>query len=179
MVKLPFVYVIWQKSASAAIPCAMVSSNNDPRWRDFAGSPDEVGLVGLWFEAEIFCQHPAVERNARPRPFWLRPSAGWTSAPARARLPATAAPSPGQGFQQSVENPADNPYGQIITYGDIARQLAAQQGGRISAQAVGRAVGRNKVSIVFPATAWWAPTEADRYAEALIKSRNAGTGTRG
>ena len=42
------------------------------------------------------------------------------------------------------------PYGQIITYGDIARQLAAQQGGRGSAQAVGGAVGHNQVSIIIP-----------------------------
>lgn len=43
------------------------------------------------------------------------------------------------------------PYGQTITYGDIARQLASQQGlTRMSAQAVGGAVGHNEISIIIP-----------------------------
>ena len=42
------------------------------------------------------------------------------------------------------------PYGQTLTYGDIARQLAAQQGGRVSAQAVGGAVGHNPISLIIP-----------------------------
>ena len=42
-------------------------------------------------------------------------------------------------------------YGQVTTYGAIAAQLAAQQGGkRVSAQAVGGAVGHNPVSIIVP-----------------------------
>ena len=43
------------------------------------------------------------------------------------------------------------PYAQTITYGDIARQLAAQQGKtKMSAQAVGGAVGHNPISIIVP-----------------------------
>ena len=42
------------------------------------------------------------------------------------------------------------PYGQTLTYGDIARQLVAQQGGRVSAQAVGGAVGHNPISLIIP-----------------------------
>lgn len=42
-------------------------------------------------------------------------------------------------------------YGQTITYGEIAKQLSAQAGGKkVSAQAVGRAVGSNPVSIFLP-----------------------------
>ena len=42
-------------------------------------------------------------------------------------------------------------YGQTTTYGDIARQLAEKQGlARMSAQAVGGAVGHNKISIIIP-----------------------------
>ena len=42
-------------------------------------------------------------------------------------------------------------YGQTITYGDIARQLAAQTGKtKMSAQAVGGAVGHNPISIIVP-----------------------------
>ena len=43
------------------------------------------------------------------------------------------------------------PYGQTITYGAIAKQLAAQSGQtKISAQAVGGAVGHNPISIIVP-----------------------------
>ena len=43
------------------------------------------------------------------------------------------------------------PYGQTITYGDIAKQLAAQTGkAKMSAQAVGGAVGHNPISIIVP-----------------------------
>ena len=43
------------------------------------------------------------------------------------------------------------PYGCTVTYGDIARRLAPQSPtGRMSAQAVGGAVGRNPVSILVP-----------------------------
>ena len=43
------------------------------------------------------------------------------------------------------------PYGQTTTYGAIARQLAAKQGIlKMSAQAVGGAIGHNKIAIVVP-----------------------------
>lgn len=43
------------------------------------------------------------------------------------------------------------PYGQVITYGDIAIKLADKLGKRtMSAQAVGGAVGHNPISIIIP-----------------------------
>ena len=43
------------------------------------------------------------------------------------------------------------PYGQTRTYGEIARELAYQLGKeKMSAQAVGGAVGRNPISIIIP-----------------------------
>ena len=43
------------------------------------------------------------------------------------------------------------PYGQTVTYGEIAQQFAAEQGiSTMSAQAVGGAVGHNKISIIIP-----------------------------
>ena len=43
------------------------------------------------------------------------------------------------------------PYGEVITYGDIARRIAERKGlGHMSAQAAGGAVGHNKISkIIF------------------------------
>ena len=43
------------------------------------------------------------------------------------------------------------PYGQVMTYGEIANIIAKQKGiERMSAQAVGGAVGRNPISIIIP-----------------------------
>ena len=43
------------------------------------------------------------------------------------------------------------PYGQTRTYGALAKQLAEINGGkRVSAQAVGGAVGHNPISIIIP-----------------------------
>ena len=43
------------------------------------------------------------------------------------------------------------PYGNTITYGEIADKIAAQKGlERMSAQAVGGAVGHNSISIIVP-----------------------------
>lgn len=42
------------------------------------------------------------------------------------------------------------PFGQTMTYGEIARQLAAQKGTAMSAQAVGGAAGRNPVALIVP-----------------------------
>ena len=43
------------------------------------------------------------------------------------------------------------PYGTVLTYGDIAKQIAKQQGiTKMSAQAIGGAVGHNPISIIVP-----------------------------
>lgn len=46
---------------------------------------------------------------------------------------------------------AEIPYGKVVTYGDIAKQIARQKGIKtMSAQAVGGAVGHNPISIIIP-----------------------------
>lgn len=43
------------------------------------------------------------------------------------------------------------PYGQTVTYGELAKRLAEQNGrGKMSAQAVGQAVGWNPIGIMIP-----------------------------
>ena len=57
----------------------------------------------------------------------------------------------GTAFQQAVWNILRGiPYGTTTTYGGIAARIAAARGGRMSAQAVGGAVGRNPISILIP-----------------------------
>lgn len=58
----------------------------------------------------------------------------------------------GSDFQREVwEILRTIPYGKTITYGDIAKQIATKRGlSRISAQAVGGAVGHNPLSVIVP-----------------------------
>ena len=58
----------------------------------------------------------------------------------------------GTAFQKSVwKILCKIPYGKVITYGDIAKQIAKQKGiTKMSAQAVGGAVGCNPISIIVP-----------------------------
>lgn len=55
-------------------------------------------------------------------------------------------------FRREVqEQMREIPYGKTVTYGDIARVIAAKRGvNRMSAQAVGGAVGANPICIIVP-----------------------------
>lgn len=58
----------------------------------------------------------------------------------------------GNDFRQSVwKILCEIPYGQTTTYGNIAQQIAKQKGiTKMSAQAIGSAVGHNPISIIIP-----------------------------
>ena len=58
----------------------------------------------------------------------------------------------GTPFQESVwQILCSIPYGSTMTYGGIASRISAQKGiKRMSAQAVGNAVGKNPISILIP-----------------------------
>ena len=58
----------------------------------------------------------------------------------------------GSEFRQGVwQILCEIPYGQVLTYGDIAGKMAAKAGKKkMSAQAVGGAVGHNPISIIIP-----------------------------
>ena len=57
----------------------------------------------------------------------------------------------GSDFRKEVWNIlCEIPYGEVITYGDIARKLEKKFGKRVSAQAVGGAVSHNPISIIIP-----------------------------
>ena len=102
---------------------------------------DGTSLTGLWFDGQKY--FPVFEDTRR----WLHL---YFSGTAPAFLP-DLAPA-GTPFQQDIwEILCSIPYGETRTYGQIA-ELYAQKHGilRMSAQAVGGAVGHNPISILIP-----------------------------
>lgn len=115
---------------------------------------DEVGLTGLWFDGQkYFARDLPAEHTERNTPLLLK-AGRWLDIYFTGREPDFMPPlhPVGSAFRQSVwEILLQIPYGQTMTYGEIARQLTEQKGGaRVSAQAVGGAVGHNEISIIIP-----------------------------
>ena len=109
---------------------------------------DDAALTGLWMnrapaESEMLCRdHPILLKAAA----WLD---GYFSDRVEP-IPVSVSPA-GTAFQQRVwKRLLDIPYGQVITYGDIAREIERETGKRMSSQAVGGAVGSNPISIMIP-----------------------------
>ena len=108
---------------------------------------DEIGLTGLWFDGEkYFAGNLPTEHAERETPV-LAGARRWLDIYFTGAEPDFTPPLHpiGSAFRQSVwEILLHIPYGQTTTYGEIARQLAERQGlSRMSAQAVGGAVGHN------------------------------------
>ena len=115
---------------------------------------DAVGLTGLWFDGEkYFADNLSAEYAERETPV-LAEARRWLDMYFTGKEPDFTPPLHpiGSAFRQAVwEILLQIPYGKTTTYGAIARQLAEKQGGsRMSAQAVGGAVGHNEISILIP-----------------------------
>lgn len=115
---------------------------------------DEVGLTGLWFDGEkYFADALDPEHKVQETPI-LREAKRWLDVYFRGQEPDFTPPLHpiGSPFRQEVwALLLQIPYGQTTTYGALAKQLAAMHGlSRMSAQAVGGAVGHNEISIIIP-----------------------------
>ena len=115
---------------------------------------DEIGLTGLWFDGEkYFADHLPAEHTVQETPI-LAEVKRWLDIYFTGKEPDFLPPLHpiGSAFRQSVwEILLQIPYGNTTTYGEIARQLAEKQKlPRMSAQAVGGAVGHNEISIIIP-----------------------------
>lgn len=115
---------------------------------------DGEALLGLWFDGQKYFPEtlPAVE-NEKRLPIWEQGDA-WLSLYFSGRKPDFLPPlrmetTP---FRRRVwQELLTIPYGQTVTYGELARRIAAERGvGRFSAQAVGGAVGHNAISLMIP-----------------------------
>ena len=115
---------------------------------------DEIGLTGLWFDGEkYFADNLPAEHTERETPILLE-AKRWLDIYFTGKEPDFTPPLHpiGSAFRQSVwEILLQIPYGKTTTYGEIARQFAEKQKlPRMSAQAVGGAVGHNEISIIIP-----------------------------
>lgn len=115
---------------------------------------DEIGLTGLWFDGQkSFARGLPADRVERETPALLE-AKRWLDIYFSGKEPDFTPPLHpiGSAFRQSVwEILLQIPYGKTTTYGEIARQLSEKMGlSRMSAQAVGGAVGHNEISIIIP-----------------------------
>lgn len=111
---------------------------------------NESGLVGVWFLQQKYFEHGLEEGNllfekndVLKETELLLEHYFSGDCPDFSSLPLA---SVGTNFQQQVWAYLQTiPYGEFVTYGQIARKL-----GNRSAQAVGGAIGRNPFSIIVP-----------------------------
>ena len=115
---------------------------------------DDAGLTGVWFEGQKYFA-PGLDESWRERETGVFARARrWLDRYFSGREPEDDVPLHlvGTRFQREVwEILRAIPYGQTMTYGAIARTMAVRRGlARMSAQAVGGAVGHNRISILVP-----------------------------
>lgn len=116
---------------------------------------DEDALIGLWFDGQKHYGHilPAAGTQEREHPL-LQAAQQWLDIYFSGRQPDFLPPLryDATPFRKAVcDIMRTIPYGQTMTYGEIAARMARQRGlEKMSAQAVGGAVGRNPISLMIP-----------------------------
>lgn len=115
---------------------------------------DKTGLTGLWFDgAKYYAAGLGAEWKEKTTEA-LERAKEWLAIYFSGREPDFLPPIHMEGtpFQLAVwEILQKIPYGTTVTYGQVAEEIARQKGiPKMSARAVGTAVGHNKISILIP-----------------------------
>ena len=115
---------------------------------------DEVGITGLWFEGQKYFGNTLPDKHIPQETEILTEAKKWLDVYFSGEEPKFTPPlhPDGSTFRQAVwKILLQIPYGQTITYGEIARKMAELKNvSHMSAQAVGGAVGHNEISIIIP-----------------------------
>lgn len=115
---------------------------------------DEKGLTGLWFMGQKYFALYLDAENEEKETQILKDAKRWLNIYFSGKEPDFEIPLhfTGTDFQNEVWKILYSiPYGKTMTYGEIASVLARRRGlKRMSAQAVGGAVGKNEISIIVP-----------------------------
>ena len=115
---------------------------------------DGEALTGLWFANDKHYGAKDIAGAALAYLDVFTQAEAWLAEYFAGREPKVSVPLKLQGseFQMQVWRLLqDIPYGRLVTYGDVAKKIAAQKGvARMAAQAVGGAVGHNPLCIIVP-----------------------------
>ncbi|MGI6123756.1 MAG: methylated-DNA--[protein]-cysteine S-methyltransferase [Acetivibrionales bacterium] len=123
---------------------------------DILLASDKNSIIGLWIGEQKYIENTMpkdiIENHDLPI---LQEGIAWLEdyfagkKPDLSRL--SLAPIGGEFRQQVWRILTEIPYGELTTYGNIAKEVAKRMGkDRMSAQAVGGAVGHNPISIIIP-----------------------------
>ncbi len=113
-------------------------------------------LVGLWLEGQKYFlssyKNDLVRDDDDPTLFRAKEWIGRYVNGEKPEINELELAPNGGGFRQAVwKILCEIPYGEVTTYGKIAKEVAAIRGvEQMSAQAVGNAVGHNPISIIIP-----------------------------
>lgn len=115
---------------------------------------DQGSLIGLWFEDAKYCAEGLNLERVEGKNEVLEMTQEWLNLYFSGIKPDFIPPVrlKGSPFQLKVWSILQKiPWGMTITYGEIAKIIAEKSGiSRMSAQAVGGAVGKNPISIIIP-----------------------------
>lgn len=115
---------------------------------------DGEALTGLWFDGQKYFGDTLPSKYEQEKLPIFDETAEWLNIYFSGKNPdfTPQLSFDGSNFRQAVwEILLTIPYGSTVTYGEIADKIAAQRGlERMSAQAVGGAVGHNSISIIVP-----------------------------
>ena len=121
---------------------------------DILLAADEIGLTGLWFEGQKYFANTLPDEHILRETEILAEAKKWLDVYFSGEEPKLTLPlhPAGSEFRQAVwQILLQIPYGQTVTYGEIARKMAElKTTSHMSAQAVGGAVGHNEISIIIP-----------------------------
>ena len=130
-----------------------VSYYDSPIGKITLGAREDV-LVGAWFEGQKYFANTLPDEHIPQETEILTETIKWLDMYFSGEEPNFTPPlhPSGSSFRQAVwQILLQIPYGQTITYGEIARKMAEMKNvSRMSAQAVGGAVGHNEISIIIP-----------------------------
>ena len=111
-------------------------------------------LTGLWFDGQKYFPHKLISESIESKLPIFTQTCNWLDIYFSGRIPDFTPPISLNTtlFRKAVYDILLTiPYGQTMAYGEIANIIAEQNGvERMSAQAVGGAVGHNPVSIIIP-----------------------------
>ena len=115
---------------------------------------DDDGLNGLWFEGQKYLDVVQIERCVNSPNYVTEEVVEWLDIYFKGCIPdfVPTIHMVGTEFRKCIWRLLlEIPYGEIVTYGELTqRYIKESKAAKMSAQAVGGAVGHNRISIVVP-----------------------------